>query len=146
MTDKRSLQNLIADNPAMVMLLGLCPAVAATSDVRAALGMSALLLIILVLTAGILSALQKLIPQQATIPAVFLIAAGVTSVIELLAHALFPSVYQLLGIYISVLSVDLLLEVHLGVAEVHGLVVVLLGVVLQQLIIMVVQVLHLMVG
>ena len=39
--------------------------------------------------------------------------------------------------------VDLLLEVHLGAAEVHGLVVVLLGVVLQQLIIMVVQVLHL---
>ena len=108
MTEKRSLQSLIADNPAMVILFGLCPAVAATSDVRAALGMSALLLIILVLTAGILSALQKLIPQQATIPAVFLVAAGVTSVIELLVHALFPPVYQLLGIYISVLSVDLL--------------------------------------
>ena len=87
MTEKRSLQSLVADNPAMVMLFGLCPAVAATSDVRAALGMLALLLIILVLTTGILSVLQKLIPQQATIPAVFLVAAGVTSVIVIAAVA-----------------------------------------------------------
>lgn len=108
MTEKRSLQSLIAENPAMVLLLGLCPALAATADVRAALGMSAVLLVVLALTAVILSLLKNLIPQRAAIPAVFLVAAGVTSVAELLTHALFPSVYQLLGMYISVLSVDLL--------------------------------------
>ena len=108
MTDKKSLLSYLAENPSMLLLLGLCPALGATADVRASLGMSLVLLVTLVLSALILSLLGKMIPQRAEIPAVFLVAAGVTSVVDLFTHALFPSVYQLLGIYVSVLAVDLL--------------------------------------
>jgi electron transport complex protein RnfE len=108
MKDSKSLRNLIADNPSMLLLLGICPALAATADVRAALGMSLAVLAILVVSALILTILGKFIPTRAGIPAVFLVTAGVASVVELLMHALFPSVYQLLGIYVAVLAVDLL--------------------------------------
>lgn len=109
MTDKKSLHSLLADNTAMLLLLGICPLLGATADVRAALGMAAVLIITTVVSVLVLSVLKRLIPQRAEIPAVFLVTAGVTSVVELLTHALFPSVYQLLGLYIAVLAVDLLL-------------------------------------
>ena len=108
MKEKKSLRSLIAENPSMLLLLGVCPALAATADVRAALGMSLAVLTVLVLSSLILSVLGKVIPSNAAIPAVFLVAAGVASVVELLMHALFPSVYQLLSIYAAVLAVDLL--------------------------------------
>ena len=109
MKDNKSLRNLIAENPSMLLLLGICPALAATADVRAALGMSLAVLAILVLSALVLSVLGRFVPACAVIPAVFLVTAGIASIVELLTHALFPSVYQLLGVYVAVLAVDLLI-------------------------------------
>ena len=105
MTDSKSLRSLIAENPSMLLLLGACPALAATADVRSALGMSLTVIVVLVLSSLLLSALRKLIPACAVIPAVFLVTAGITSVADLFLHACFPSVYQLLGVYIAALAV-----------------------------------------
>jgi len=108
MKDSKSLRSLIAENPSLLLLLGICPALAATADVRAAFGMSLTVLIILALSALILSILGKFIPMRAVIPAVFLVTAGIASIVDLLTHAFFPSLYQRLGVYIAVLAVDLL--------------------------------------
>ena len=108
MKENKSLRSLISDNPSMLLLLGACPALAATADVRAALAMSLTVIVVLVLSSLILSALRKLVPVCAVIPAVFLVTAGVTSLVDMLMHAHFPSAYQLLGVYVAVLAVSFL--------------------------------------
>lgn len=109
MTENRSIRTLAAENPGLVLLLGACPALGATADVRSALGMGCVLVAVMLISTLIVCLLKQFIPEKVKIPAVLLIVAGVVSVADLLTHALFPSVYQLLGIYVSVLAVNLLL-------------------------------------
>ena len=109
MTEHKSLRALAAENPALVLVLGICPLYASTVDVRAAFAMGCLVLAALLVSGVIMALLKRCIPQQFTLPAAFLVCAGVVSVFELLFHAWFPDVYKILGVYVSALSVNLLL-------------------------------------
>ena len=109
MTEHPSLRNLIADNPSVILLLGLCPVLSATADVRSALAMGCITVLALICSCLIMNVLRKFLPKQFEFPAIFLVCAGVVSIIDLFDHALFPSVYQMLGLYVAALSVSLLL-------------------------------------
>ena len=109
MTEHKSLRMFAAENPSLILILGICPLFGSTADVRAALGMGCLVLAALLVTSLIMGLLKHCITRQFVVPAAFLICAGVVSVLELLFHAWFPELYQILGVYVSVLSVNLLL-------------------------------------
>lgn len=102
------LRSAIAENPVLVLFLGAAPAMGSTADVRAALGMGGAVLLVLLLSSALISLLRRVIPQKAMIPASILIIAGFVSVIELLMNAFLPSVYQMLGVYLAVIAVNLL--------------------------------------
>ena len=109
MTEHKSLRMLAAENPSLILILGICPLFGSTADVRAALGMGCLVLVALLASSLIMGLLKHCITRQFVVPAAFLVCAGVVSVLELLFHAWFPGLYQILGVYVSVLSVSLLL-------------------------------------
>ena len=109
MTDRKTLREVAAANPSLVILLAIGPVIGATADVRAALAVGIIMLATILVTCLLMSVLKNLIPAKAVLPAAFLITAGTVTVFELLFHALFPTVYQLTGVYISALSVNLLL-------------------------------------
>lgn len=95
-------------DPVLVLFLGLCPALGATADLRAALGMGAAALLVSVLSSLVLGALRKAIPEKAWVPAVILVCAGFASLTQLLMAAFLPQVSQMLGVYLAVIAVDLL--------------------------------------
>lgn len=95
-------------NPALILFLGAAPALGATVDVRAGLGLGLAALLVMLLSTLVLLALRKLIPEGARLPAAILVSAGFTSLIGLMMNAFFPTVYGLLGLYLSVLAVNLL--------------------------------------
>ena len=114
-------KKLLYQNPVTLLFLGAMPALAASTDVRAALGMSVAVLAVLLCSSLVLGLLRKLIPAEAKLPAALLVVAGFASMAQLLLQALLPSVYQMLGFYAAILGVDLLLFGGAEFAEDEGL-------------------------
>lgn len=104
----------IGANPVLVLLLGACPAMALTTDVRAALAIGLAALVVMVLSSVVIAALTKLIPQRARLAACVLVTTAFVSAVEMLMNAYLPSVYSMMGIYLAVCAVNLLL---FGAAE-----------------------------
>ena len=104
----------IGANPVLVLLLGACPAMALTTDVRAALAIGLAALVVMVLSSIVIAALTKLIPQGARLADCVLVTTAFVSAVEMLMNAYLPNVYSMMGIYLAVCAVNLLV---FGAAE-----------------------------
>ena len=58
MTEHKSLRMLAAENPSLILILGICPLFGSTADVRAALGMGCLVLAALLASSLIMGLLK----------------------------------------------------------------------------------------
>lgn len=96
-------------HPVTLLFLGAVPALAASADVRAALGMSLAVLLVLLCSTLLLGLLRKLIPSEAKLPAAVLTVAGFASMAQLLLNAFLPTAASMLGLYLAVLAVDLMI-------------------------------------
>lgn len=96
-------------HPVTLLFLGAVPALAASADVRAALGMSLAVLAVLLCSTILLGLLRKLIPAEAKLPAAVLTVAGFASMAQLLLNAFLPTAAAMLGLYLAVLAVDLMI-------------------------------------
>ena len=104
----------IGANPVLVLLLGACPALALTTDVRAALAIGLAALVVMVLSSVVIAALTRLLPQGGRLAACVLVTTAFVSAVEMLMNAYLPNVYARMGIYLAVCAVNLLL---FGAAE-----------------------------
>lgn len=95
-------------HPVTVLFLGAVPALAASADVRAALGMSLAVLIVLLGSTLLLGLIRKLIPDEVRLPAAVLTVAGFAAMTQMLLNAFLPNAAAMLGLYLAVLAVDLL--------------------------------------
>ena len=102
MKDKKTL------DPLLILFLGAAPALGATADVRAALGMGCAALVVMLLSGLVMAALGKILPQSAKVPAAILVTTGFVSLLQLLLAAFLPTVFNMLGVYLAVLAVNLL--------------------------------------
>ena len=100
---------VIAENPLLILFLGACTAMGATTTLLGAVAMGVAALIVMVLSALVITALKKVIPECARIPAVVSIITGFVSIVQMLMNAFLPEIYQMLGIYVAVAAVDLLI-------------------------------------
>lgn len=105
---KNDVRAAIAENPVLVLFLGACPAMAASTSVISALGMGAAVLIVMLLSNMLIYALRNAIPKSARLSANILIITAVVSAVQMLMNALLPTVYQMLGVYLAVVAVDLM--------------------------------------
>ena len=99
---------VIAKNPLLILFLGACPAMAATATVKGALGMGIAVLVVMVLTNLVIGALRKNIPAQFMIPVCVIVSTGFVSIVQMLMNAFLPNVYQMLGVYLAVVAVNLM--------------------------------------
>ena len=95
-------------NPMWVLFLGACPALGATGTLRGAAAMGITVLAVMLLTALVMALLRRILPERAVIAATILTAALFTSAAQLVLHAVLPSVYKMLGVYLAVAAVNLL--------------------------------------
>ena len=100
---------VIAENPLLILFLGACTAMGATTTLLGAVAMGVAALIVMMLSALVITALKKVIPECARIPAVVIIVTGFVSIVQMLMNAFLPEIYQMLGIYVAVAAVDLLI-------------------------------------
>ena len=107
MNQKNILKSL-AQNPLAILMLGACPAMAQTGSVTAALGMGGAVLVVLVLSSILISALRNLIPEKGQFLCHLIIVAGFACAVYMLMNALLPNVYNILGFHLAILAVDLM--------------------------------------
>lgn len=108
------LKGIIKENPVLVLLLGTCPTLAVTADVKSAVGMAAAAAVVLILSNFVISLLRNIIPDKVRIPCYIVVIAGFVTVVEMLMHAFFPDIYSALGIFLSLIVVNCII---LGRAE-----------------------------
>ena len=108
------LAGLITENPTFVSLLGMCPTLATTKSVEAALGMGILVILVLIGSNILISLLRKLIPAEVKIPCYIVIIASLVTIIKMLTEAFVPALYSSLGVFISLIVVNCII---LGRAE-----------------------------
>ncbi|MCR4638374.1 electron transport complex subunit E [Ruminococcus sp.] len=112
MADKKiSLTNeltkgIIKENPTLVMLLGMCPTLAVTTQALNGIGMGLATTFVLLGSNIVISALRKVIPDKVRIPAFIVIIASFVTLIGFLLEGFVPSLYDSLGIYLTLITVN----------------------------------------
>ena len=114
---ERLYNGFLKENPVLVLMLGMCPALAVSTQAANGIGMGLSTLAVLVLSNFVISCLRKVIPDQVRLPAYIVIVASLVTVTELLIEAYLPSLYEALGIYIPLIVVNCII---LGRAEAYA--------------------------
>ena len=99
-------KGIFSDNPVLVLMLGLCPALGTTASVQTALAMGIATAIVLVLTEFVVSLLRNAIPQKAVVTVSVLLAAVFTTIVDFQMAEHFPELQQSLSIYIPLIAVS----------------------------------------
>ncbi len=107
-------RGLIKENPALVMLLGMCPTLGVTTSALNGLGMGLATLFVLILSNTAISSVKSFIPATIRIPCFITIIASFVTIVDLLMSAYFPGIHAALGIYIPLIVVNCII---LGRAE-----------------------------
>lgn len=114
---ERIYNGVVKENPAFVLMLGMCPTLAVTTSATNGFGMGVSTLAVLVVSNLIISLLRKAIPDEVRLPAYIVIVASLVTVVELLTEAYLPVLYSALGIYIPLIVVNCII---LGRAEAYA--------------------------
>jgi electron transport complex protein RnfE len=91
------------NNPGLVQLLGLCPLMAVTTNVINGLGLAIATLITLVASNVSISLIRQHLRPEVRLPVFILIIAANVTIIDLLIHAFFFDLYNILGIFIPLI-------------------------------------------
>lgn len=99
-------KGLLKENPIFVLALGLCPALAVSTTVSNAIGMSAATFVVLVGSNLVVSLFRRQIPYDIHIPAYIVIIATLVTAVDILLQAYSPVLSKSLGIFIPLIVVN----------------------------------------
>ncbi len=94
------------ENPVLVQLLGLCPALAVTNTVANSLAMGLATFFVLVGSSLFVSMLKNVIPHEVRISAYILIIATFVTVADMVLAAVVPDIHKALGAFIALIVVN----------------------------------------
>lgn len=107
-------KGILRENPVFILILGTCPSLATTTTVIGALAMGLATAAVLICSNLMISLLRRVIPETVRIPCYIVIIAGFVTVVQMLMHAFLPELYELLGVYLALITVNCVI---LGRAE-----------------------------
>ncbi len=105
---------IILENPLLILMIGLCPALATSLSARDGLGMGVCASFVIISSNIIVSSLRKIIPQNVRIPVFIIIISTFVTLVDYLLQAYQPSLYQSLGVFVPLIVVNCIV---LGRAE-----------------------------
>lgn len=94
------------ENPVLIQMLGLCPALAVTNTVENALAMGIATFFVLMGSSFLVSMLKNWIPREIRISAYILIIATFVTIVDLLLAAIVPEIHKALGAFIALIVVN----------------------------------------
>lgn len=97
---------LLAENPLLVLMIGLCSSLAVTTKLTNGLGMGLAMTFVLVMSEIIISVFRRLIPDAIRIPIFIIVIASFTTIVDLLMQAYLPSLSEAMGEFIPLIVVN----------------------------------------
>lgn len=94
------------ENPVLIQLLGLCPALAVTNTVANSIAMSAATFFVLMGSSILVSLVKDVIPREVRISAYILIIATFVTIVDLVLNAVVPEIHKALGAFIALIVVN----------------------------------------
>ena len=101
-----TLNGLWKNNPALVQLLGLCPLLGVSNSTVNALGLALATTLVLICSNAAVSLVRGVVNTAVRLPAFVMIIAALTTCIELLMQAYTYELYQILGIFIPLITTN----------------------------------------
>lgn len=111
---KELTKGFLRENPVLRLVLGTCPTLATSTSVVNGVGMGIAATIVLICSNVAISALRKIIPEKARIPAYIVIIASFVTVVQMLVKAFVPALDESLGVFLPLIVVNCII---LGRAE-----------------------------
>jgi len=103
------IKGLWDENPVLISLLGLCPALAVTNSAINGLAMGLATTFVVVCSSIIISSLRKVIPHQVRIASYIVIIATFVTVADRFMAAFYPAISKALGPYVPLIVVNCLI-------------------------------------
>ncbi len=94
------------ENPVLIQLLGLCPALAVTNTVANSIAMGLATFFVLCGSSLLVSTLRKLIPHEVRISTYILIIATFVTIADMTLEAVVPTIHKALGAFIALIVVN----------------------------------------
>ncbi|NOY75030.1 MAG: electron transport complex subunit E [Kiritimatiellaeota bacterium] len=111
---KEFAKGLWKENPVLVLLLGMCPTLAVTSNATNGLGMGLATMFVLLGSNIVISMIRNIVPKKIRIPCYIVVIATFVTVVQMLIKAYSPALDDSLGIFIPLIVVNCIV---LGRAE-----------------------------
>ena len=108
------MNGIIKENPAFVLLLGMCPTLGTTSSALNGMSMGLATTFVLVCSNVVISLIKNLIPDMVRIPAFIVVIASFVTALQMCMQAFVPDIYATLGLFIPLIVVNCII---LGRAE-----------------------------
>jgi electron transport complex protein RnfE len=99
-------KGIFHENPVLVIVLGLCPALAVSVSLENALGMGLAASFVLVFSNCIISGIRNIVPGRIRIPCFIVVIASFVTIVELLMAAFSPQLARQLGIFVPLIVVN----------------------------------------
>ncbi len=100
------LRGIWKENPVLIQMLGLCPALAVTNSVANALAMSAATFFVICSSSILVSTCKRFIPKEVRISAYILVIATFVTLADMLLQAYAPVQHKELGAFIALIVVN----------------------------------------
>ncbi len=114
---KELTKGFLKENPVLRLVLGTCPTLATSTSVVNGVGMGIAATIVLICSNVVISALRKVIPEKARIPAYIVIIASFVTMVQMLVKAFVPALDKSLGVFLPLIVVNCII---LGRAEAYA--------------------------
>ena len=100
------LDGLVKDNPLLMLMIGLCSALAVTTSTANGIGMGLAMTFVLLASEMVISLFRKLIPDSIRMPIFIIVIAAFTTIIDYLLKAYFPELSKAMGVFIPLIVVN----------------------------------------
>lgn len=100
---KAFIKGLWSENPGLCQLLGLCPLLAVSNSAVSALGLGIATLLVVCVSSFMISIMRKILLREVRIPLYVVLIATLVTCIRFYVSAYYPSLYDSLGIYLSLI-------------------------------------------
>ncbi len=106
---KEFMKGLWAENPVLIMLLGLCPTLAVTGSAINGFSMGMAVIFTLFCSSTIISLTRKIIPKEVRIPTFIIVIATFVTITDKTMAAYVPPLHKALGAFIPLIVVNCLI-------------------------------------
>jgi electron transport complex protein RnfE len=114
---KELTKGFVKENPILVIMLGLCAALACSTSATDALGMGIAFSFVMLGSNIVVAAIRRAVPSQVRIPVFIVVISTFVTIVDYSLKAYFPALSQSLGVFVPLIVVNCIV---MGRAEAYS--------------------------